>query len=353
MNKIGVMIVDDSAFMRRMLRDIISEDDHFEVVGIVRDGYEALKKLPIYQPDVITLDVELPGLNGLAVLSEIMAVRPTPTVMLSSLTQRGTETTIEAMNRGAVDFIAKPSGAISLDIEKIKAELHTKLKHAAGANLMNVTNRREKATTPEPTVFKETFRPSKTRNIVCIGTSTGGPRALQQVIPNLPGDLQAPVLVVQHMPAKFTKSLADRLNTLSNLEVCEAKHGEILKNGTVYVAPGGYHMVIKSIGRALAIELNDDPSVHGVKPSVDTLYHSLAQLTDYHMIAAILTGMGKDGAQGLVAMKKSCQTFSIAESKESAIVFGMPKAAIETGSIDQICHLDSVSMAICNQFHHV
>ncbi|MFC7392569.1 CheB methylesterase domain-containing protein [Scopulibacillus cellulosilyticus] len=189
------------------------------------------------------------------------------------------------------------------------------------------------------------------KKIVCIGASTGGPRALQRVIPRIPRGVPSPILIVQHMPPKFTKSFAERLDRISQLTVCEANNGETIKNGRVYIAPGGYHMGVKHRGSSPKIVIHDAPPIHNVKPSVDMLFQSIAGLEGYQVIAAVLTGMGKDGSQGLKALKYHVSTYAIAESKESAIVYGMPKAAVETGLIDQISHIDTISTDICRQLN--
>ncbi|HWI54840.1 MAG TPA: chemotaxis-specific protein-glutamate methyltransferase CheB, partial [Desulfobacteria bacterium] len=246
--KIGVLVVDDSAYMRKVISDMIQTDDALFVIDTARNGLDAIEKIKKYKPDVVTLDVEMPELDGLSALVRIMKECPTPVIMLSSLTSEGSETTIKALTIGAVDFVAKPSGTISLDIDKVKDELVSKIKASSRAVIKNMTaavSRLSCARMIEsvPTVKSAGKIPTK---LVIIGSSTGGPNALQQVIPRLPGNIPAAVLVVQHMPPGFTSSLANRLNDCSSVEVTEAKEGDLLQVGKVYVAPGGFHLIMRS-----------------------------------------------------------------------------------------------------------
>ncbi|CAM3703972.1 protein-glutamate methylesterase/protein-glutamine glutaminase [Mesobacillus zeae] len=361
MDKIKVLIVDDSAFMRKLITDFLSEHPVLEVAGTARNGEEALRKLQELQPDVVTLDVEMPSMNGIEVLRKIMSSRPVPVVMLSSTTKAGAENTLQAMQYGAVDFITKPSGSISLDLHKVKQELIDKVISASKANIDKVYSD-EKHTEPDSshlsekrlkTNFKKPneapFHPKweeRRKKLVCIGTSTGGPRALQQVLTRLPKEISAPVLVVQHMPPGFTKSLADRLNMLSNITVKEAEDGEILQKGTAYIAPGGYHLEVRAVGASLATSLTTTDARNGHRPSVDVLFESVGRIENFSKVAVIMTGMGSDGALGLAAMKKQGSVKAIAESSESCIVFGMPKAAISTNLVDDIKEVDEIAAAI-------
>ncbi len=357
MKTISVLVVDDSAFMRRMISDMIEQDADLQVIATARNGEDALAKYQSLEPDVVTLDIELPDINGLELLSKLLEVRKKPVIMLSTLTQKGAEITFEAMNRGAVEFISKPSGAISLDISKIQEELVKKIKLSVDAKIA-LPDPKPISPDGESHVEKKDFSGLWTKDLkaalpplLIIGSSTGGPRALQEVIPNIPRDFPGPVLVVQHMPPKFTKSLADRLNRLSSLDVKEAESGDRLQKGRVYLAPGGFHMKIEPLPNNLSIVLTEEPAVHGVRPSIDVLLNSAVKVSGYQLIAVILTGMGKDGTDGLSALKKAQDVYTIAESEKTAIVYGMPRAVVNAGLADQVCCLEEIPAEICRQLY--
>lgn len=359
MQKIKVLIVDDSAFMRKMIQDFLSEHSSIEVIGTARDGRDALKKIKALRPDVVTMDIEMPVLNGLDALQLIMEEHPLPVLMLSSTTTQGADNTMQAIANGAIDFIAKPSGPISLDLYKIKEELIQKVISASRANLAQLakkTNNVKSTIIPTKDYSKierrepiNTASPMRTlsKKLVCIGTSTGGPRALQNVITRLPKNLETPVFVVQHMPAGFTKSLALRLDSLSECHVKEATDGEIAQKGTVYIAPGGFHMVIRELGGNLKIQLDDvTPPRNGHRPSVDVMFESISNISDYSKVAVIMTGMGADGSQGLIELKSKGSVTAIAESQETSIVYGMPKAAVATNLVDEVQNVDRIADTI-------
>lgn len=359
MAKIRVLIVDDSAFMRKLINDFLSEHQQIEVIGTARNGEDAIKKWRELRPDVITLDVEMPKLNGLEVLKQIMKEQPLPVVMLSSTTKEGAETTLQAIQAGAVDFVAKPSGSISIDLHKIKSELIQKVLSASQANLTKINiledskTAKKKSAIVVDTKLQQADHVSprglaQSKKVVCIGTSTGGPRALQQVITSLPEGLDVPVLIVQHMPPGFTKSLANRLDSLSEIKVKEAEDGELLQKGTAYIAPGGFHLMVKSLGSSLAISLSQSPPRNGHRPSVDVMFESISAIKNYSKIAVIMTGMGADGSKGLVEMKKNGIVKAIAESQETSIVFGMPKAAIATNMVDEVVNVENIAQKIMN-----
>jgi two-component system, chemotaxis family, protein-glutamate methylesterase/glutaminase len=355
LDKVKVLVVDDSAFMRKLITNFLEEDSRFSVIGTARNGQDALKKLVHLKPDVITLDVEMPVLNGIDTLKEIMKFNPTPVVMLSSTTKAGAENTMLAFQYGAVDFITKPSGAISLDLHEVKEDITTKVYYASKIlkerlksyvyvqKIQSHHNAAKKNKANEDTYYK-TLKYHK--KLVCIGTSTGGPRALQKVLAHIPSDFNAPILIVQHMPPGFTKSLANRLNSLSSIEVKEAEDGEIIRNGVAYIAPGGLHMRIRKIGTAIAIQLVQTPLRNGHRPSVDVLFDSISEITTFSKVAIIMTGMGTDGTEGLQKMKLTGDVSSIAESEDTSIVFGMPKAAIASQSIDCILDLEDIPAEI-------
>lgn len=339
--KIEVLVVDDSAYMRKVISNLLQSDDEIFVVDTARDGLDALDKIKRLKPDVVTLDVEMPRLDGLAALERIMRECPTAVIMLSSLTLEGSDTTIKALTMGAVDFVPKPSGAISIDIHKVKDDLVTKIKVAARASLATL---RTPVAAP-PTIPKSltptvqhgvTLAPQK---LVVIGSSTGGPNALQQVIPRLPKNLPAAVLVVQHMPPGFTASLANRLNDSSALEVCEAKEGDYVQTGRVYIAPGGNHMVLHS---KTVIGLNQNPPVHSVRPAVDVTLESAVNYYGSKMVGVILTGMGYDGSKGMAALKKAGGK-TVVQDEATCVVYGMPRVVVEMGKADKILPIQNIA----------
>ncbi|GIO21987.1 chemotaxis response regulator protein-glutamate methylesterase [Oceanobacillus sp. J11TS1] len=349
---INVLVVDDSAFMRKMITEILEEDGRFQVVGTATDGLDGVNKAKKLRPDVVTMDVQMPKLDGLEALKQIMVEYPVPVVMLSSETRKGTDQTIQAISTGAVDFITKPSGAISLDIKKVEKEICNKVYTAAKVKVHKKINE-AKAHVPIEHIKQPITMPGKpslaSKKLVAIGTSTGGPRALQEVITALPKNLRAPVAVVQHMPPGFTASLSERLNHMSQVTVKEAEHGELMKKGTVYIAPGGYHMEVKSSGMALVISLNQEPPENGHRPSVNTLFRSLCALKNYQIVTCVLTGMGNDGTLGLKELKKNNpHVLSIAETEETAIVYGMPKSIINEGLADYQLPLNQMASQLSN-----
>ena len=357
-SKKKLLVVDDSAFMRKLISDFFIDNKSIEIIGIARNGKDAIEKIKNLQPDVITLDVEMPVMNGLEALQRIMEETPVPVVMLSSTTKSGAESTMQAMEYGAVDFIAKPSGTISLDLHKIKEELVEKVEHAAQVSIKKMQKRTslpvnnrlpqniELKNKPDTTTKVIEWDKAR-KKVVLIGTSTGGPRALQEVITKLPSNMKAPVLIVQHMPAGFTKSLAHRLNQLSAIEVKEAEDGDLLKDGHAYIAPGGFHMRIQKKGSAYYIVLNDKEAPRaGHRPAVDVLFEDNSQFNDFDKIAVIMTGMGSDGSLGLKQLKKNGNVVAIAESASTCIVYGMPKAAVETNLVNEVVDLDQIAKTI-------
>ncbi|KGX88619.1 protein-glutamate methylesterase/protein-glutamine glutaminase [Pontibacillus marinus] len=349
MKGIRVLVIDDSAFMRKMITDILDEDSRLTVIGTARNGEDGLRKIRELSPDVVTLDIEMPIMDGLDCLQQIMKDTPLPVVMLSSLTAQGAESTMKAMEYGAIDFIQKPSGAISLDIETIQEEITKKVFEAANVNVERLITQHKEETSTIPFTPKKTklLQQKSLKKLIAIGASTGGPRALQKVLMQLPEDLPAPVLIVQHMPQGFTKSLANRLNTLCQVHVKEAENGEVLQKGTVYIAPGDFHMTVRKVGMSLAIQLSQTPERLGHRPSVDVMFESLLGLNNYETYAIVLTGMGSDGARGLEMLKKKSEhVVALAESSESSVVYGMPKAAFQTNQVDHVVHLNDVTNTV-------
>ncbi len=342
MSKIRVLVVDDSMFMRRMISDLLNQDAAIEVVGAARNGQEGLTMARQLKPDVITLDVEMPVMDGVTMLQKLMQEQPTPVLMLSSLTTEGAEVTLKCLDLGAVDFVTKPSGSISLDIYKISSQIIEKVKAVAKARLSATPTA---AVSPMPAPPKPSplvGRPTQDAPLVVIGASTGGPRALNVVMSNLPPGLHAKVLLIQHMPEGFTRSLAERLDRSSAFTVREAQGGEVLQPGVAYLAQGGKHLKVERGGK---LTLTQDPPVHGVRPAVDVALLSLAQNYQGAIVVAILTGMGNDGAAGLRTLHAK-GAYTIAEDESTCVVFGMPRAAIQTGCVKRIAPLNQIAEAI-------
>lgn len=370
MKKINVLVVDDSAFMRKMIGNILSSDEGIHVIGTAKTGKEAIEKVIQLKPDVVTLDIEMPVMNGLDALKFIMKECPVPVIMLSSLTQEGATSSFIALDNGAVDFVPKPSGAISLDIEMVSDQIIKKVKMAVTVNLKKLKLPKQTPKLPirqiskVPVVVEENKIPVKenmeqivkptsanvttklSNRIVCIGTSTGGPRALQEVLTKIPEGFQPPIFIVQHMPAGFTNSLAVRLDKLSAIHVKEAENGERVTNGTAYIAPGGFHMKVIQKNNELLIELSEEPPKNGHRPSVDVLFESISSLVNYEITSAILTGMGADGAKGMKLIRQQCKGTTIAEAEETSVVFGMPKAAILLNVVDEVVPIQLVADTI-------
>ena len=327
-----VLVVDDSAFMRKIITNMINSDPQLIVVGTAFDGLDALKKISQLRPDVITLDVNMPRMDGLTTLKRIMKQHPLPIIMLSAATQEGAETTFTALKLGAVDYIPKPSGQISLDIEKVRNELVDKIKTAAQAKI--VTHEPE---TCSPVRIKQKVK----EKIITIGASTGGPPALEEILGQLPKNTP-PILIVQHMPSGFTHSFAKRLDRLCSFEIKEAEDGDTINQGQALIAPGGYHMTVT---RDWRIQLDCGPTEHGVRPAVDPMMRTTAEIYGSETIGVILTGMGRDGASGMKAIKKRGGR-TIAQDEATCTVFGMPKVAIQQGSIDKILPLSKIPKQI-------
>lgn len=350
MEKIKVLVVDDSALMRKIISDMINEETDMEVVYTARNGEDLLTKLPKIMPDIITLDVEMPKMDGITALKEMKKLNVNiPVIVLSSISQRGPELTMECLEAGAFDFLPKPSGAISLDINKVKADLVQKIR-LANERKVSVHQHKvvPKVVMPErPKVETKSIKRLGSDKIeaVVIGASTGGPKALYAVITAMPERLGVPVFVVQHMPVGFTKAFAERLNSNSRIKVVEAADGMAIEKDTVYIAQGGFHM---EIGSDTRIHLNSEPTLWGVRPAADKLFVSAAKIYGPHVISAVLTGMGKDGAQGTVEIKKG-GGITIAEDKSTCTIYGMPKAAYETGMVDIVLPIDSVANEIIKQ----
>jgi len=388
---IRVLIADDSAFMRKVLSDLFNGQSDFQVAGTAVNGADTIEKVKKLKPDLLTLDVQMPVMDGLEALAVIMEECPLPVVMVSSMTQAGTDATIRALALGAVDFVSKAGGPIS-KIDTIAKEIIEKCREAAQAHAAKIRvspadskpliftpqierepdppatrkiefKRRNTGFVPgqKPTINKiptaaTPVTPAKpipnltsnalsNKKLVAIGTSTGGPQALQTVITRLPGNLPCGVVVVQHMPAGFTKSLADRLNSISEIAVKEAENDEVIKAGQVYIAPGNFHMrVVSAAGGARKIALSQEPPVGNHRPAVNVMFDSVANIGK-DLVSVIMTGMGSDGCEGMKKIKAN-GGYSIAQDESSCVVYGMPKAVVDAGLADEIKPLTKIAEAI-------
>jgi len=344
-----VMVVDDSAFMRYSITQQLNEDPEIQVVGSASNGREALRLIPQLQPDILTLDVEMPYMDGLSTLREIMKDFPRPVVMVSSLTKEGASETIQALMLGAVDFIPKPDN--SLDIRNAMGDIIAKIKQAAKARVKPAASYLLKTVTPQsanqPEKVTSYYR--KKTPVILIGSSTGGPGALSEIIPALPANLPSPVIIVQHMPAGFTRSLSERLNSISKLKVKEAEPGDELMIGQALVAPGGFHMTLDENER---IALNQKPAVHGVRPAVDVTSNSLTQHFGGNMIGVILTGMGSDGTLGM-SLVHNAGGYVIAEHENTCVVWGMPRCVVEAGAANSVLPRPQIAKAIENAIYEM
>lgn len=345
---IKALVVDDSAFMRKMIGDILREGG-IEVIGFARNGREALDLVGRLRPDVLTLDLEMPEMGGEEALAELMRTRPTPVVVLSSLAGTGGDATIRCLERGALACIQKPSGAISLDIERVAPEIVSAVTAAARAdrNRLGPLPRRqiaESARGARDSSSKVGGEPlSAADAVVVIASSTGGPGALQRVVPLLPEDLKAAVLLVQHLPVGFTGPLAERLDAYSRLKVREAREGDEPRRGVVLVAPAGTHMEVDSAGR---MHMNQDPPMWGVRPAADVTFKSAAARFRERVVGVVLTGMGRDGALGARAIRENGGV-CVAQDEATSVVWGMPRAAHEIGGVDRLLPIDAVAEAVC------
>lgn len=334
-----VLVVDDSAFMRRMASQIIDESGEFVVIGTARNGYDALKQVHALDPDIVTLDVDMPELDGLGALGYIMSETPRPVVMLSAgTTHNGQQATLRALELGAVDFVMKPSGPISLDLVTIGSRLVDALRAAAAANLGGL---RMLPRAPASDASKSVLAPARATNAVVIAASTGGPRALAAIVPRLPIALPAAVLIVQHMPAGFTRSLAQRLDGLSALSVSEAEDGEPIIHGHAYIAPGGLHMTVAESAAGPVVKLDSSPPMWGVRPAADMLFRTAARVFGASTLAVVLTGMGRDGAEGARVIRAGGGR-ALLQDRESAAIFGMPQAALQIAGADRVASLTEI-----------
>lgn len=335
---IRVLVVDDSALMRMMVQDMLVSDPEIEVVDKGQDGQEAVEKTAALHPDVVVLDIEMPQMDGLTALKKIMSQCPAKVVILTGVTDE--KVALDALSLGAVELVLKPSGTYSPDVNKVKKELIMKIKTAAQVDLGKVKS--------PPVRSKSLITPVKSplRRVIAMGASTGGPRALETILSSLSGGLSVPILIVQHLPWGFTQPLAERLDSLSQIEVREANEGKKLEGGKALIAPAGYHIIVEKQNLAGVVRLDNlTPPVLGLRPSADKMMQSVAEVYGDKVVGVILSGMGRDGALGLKAIKER-KGKTIAQDEASSVVFGMPKAAIEAGCVDSVVSLQQMAEEI-------
>jgi len=341
--KIKVLVIDDSALIRGVLREIINRENDMECVGAAPDPLVAREMIKALNPDVLTLDVEMPKMDGLDFLERLMRLRPMPVLMISTLTERGSDITFRALELGAVDFVSKPKMDIARGMEEYAIETTDKIRAVAQAGVRKtiIAPLIQEKFSADAILPSATGRFSSTEKLIVIGASTGGTEAIKEVLTKLPADAPG-VLIAQHMPEHFTKSFADRLNGLCKISVKEAEHNERILPGYAYIAPGHSHLLLKRSGAHYIAELNQGPLVNRHRPSVDVLFRSAANVAGANALGIILTGMGKDGVQGLLEMKQA-GSHTIAQDEASCVVFGMPKEAIAAGGVCEVLPLQNIA----------
>jgi len=337
---IRVLVVDDSSFMRTSLTHILKLDKSVDIVGTAADGEDAIRQVKQLSPDVVLLDIEMPGMDGLAALAHIMAECPTPVLMLSGLSKRDAAIAIKSLDHGAVDFISKPSGVISFDIDKLSSELITKVKTAASARLHKIDLR-----LPDESYQRGRPKLETRKSIVIIGASTGGPAAVAEVLSALPRDISTAIIVIQHMGPQFVPSFVQRLQWGCSLNISIARKGQTISPGRALIAPGAYHTSIVQNGHTKKIRLSGQASPNRVCPSIDYAMESVATAYGEGALGVLLTGVGTDGARGMKAIKDAGGS-TIAQDESSCVVFGMPKAAIEIGGVDEVVPLSRIAQTI-------
>ena len=352
-----ILIIDDSAFMRRVISDIINGDKRCEVVGTASNGEEGLKLLEQLNPDVITLDIQMPIMDGLTMLKKLKEKFRIPVIMMSTLTKEGATETIQCLELGAFDFVAKPDNIFKVNSQEIRTELIQKIMAATQSHIhyenpklssQKAKIRKTKEVAYQKVEIQNKGNKSKDKltKLIAIGTSTGGPRALQYLLPYIPKDIDAAIVIVQHMPPGFTKSLADRLNNLSEINVKEAEDGEEILKGSAYIAPGDRHLIVKQKGDRYVIHLSDGPKNGAHKPSVNVMMSSITDISIEHVIGVIMTGMGADGREGVTDLKEKRKVHIIAQEETSCVVYGMPKAIVEAKLADEIIPLEQLAKVI-------
>ncbi len=346
-DQITVVIVDDSAFMRKSLSIMLGSDPDISVVGTARNGQEGIEMAMKFKPDLITLDVEMPVMDGLTALKKIMKDCPTSVIMVSSITTEGAQATLKALELGAVDFIPKEMSYVSVNISKIKEDLISKVKEitrqkSLKERLNRIREIGNKTVEKQKDVLRTNVFPQIGYNAVMMGISTGGPFTLQKILPLISEKISVPIFIVQHMPPKFTKSLADRLNGMCKLEVKEADNNDTVQAGVIYIAPGGLHMKLnKSVSNGVSISVTLEPSDSLHRPSVDVMFKSVVEVYGKHALGVVMTGMGKDGYEG-ISLLKSLGGSSVAQDEESSVVYGMPKAIVDAGLADAVLPAEKI-----------
>jgi two-component system, chemotaxis family, protein-glutamate methylesterase/glutaminase len=348
-NQIKVLVVDDSAFMRKSLSLLLESDPKIKVIDTAVDGLVAIEKVKRLKPDIVTLDVEMPKMDGITALGRIMKECPTPVIMVSSLTIEGADITLKALDLGAVDFIPKEMSFISVAITGIKEELVSKVKaiHKSKSVVSRVNKLNYQNISKSNRFVRTTNKlPALNYKALGLGISTGGPISLQKVIPLLSEKIRVPIFIVQHMPPKFTASLAERLNSMSPLKVKEAENGEVVRNGVVYIAPGGFHMTLKKDKlNNVVVKISELPDNVLHRPSVDVMLESVQQIYGKYMLGVIMTGMGKDGLASIRKLK-AAGGHCIAQNEESCVVYGMPRAIVDNGLADIVASLEEIPKLI-------
>lgn len=347
---IKVLIVDDSALVRSLLAEIISDAPGITVVGCAPDAYVARDMVKQFSPDVITLDIEMPRMDGLTFLEKLMVARPTPVLMISTLTEEGAEATLRALELGAIDFIPKPKLGIISGIREYADLIIEKIREAATARVQPLVPKPQ-AQSASDKKLNRSFPIQGTEKIIAIGASTGGTEAIKELLMQLPSAVPG-IVITQHMPPGFTRSFAERLNRLTALHVVEAKGGERVLPGHAFLAPGGFHMLVVRSGADYIIKLSDTELVHRHRPAVDVMMESVAAAGGKNVIGVILTGMGKDGAKGILDIHSS-GGYTIAQDESSCVVYGMPKEAVATGGVDKIVPLNQMGRCILDRLSEV
>jgi two-component system, chemotaxis family, protein-glutamate methylesterase/glutaminase len=344
--RIRVLVVDDSALMRKLIPAILARDPSIEVVGTAMDGAFALKKIEELRPDVVTLDLEMPRMDGMETLRLIMQRAPIPVILFSTHSKEGAYSTFKALALGAIDFVAKPKDAAAGHLDVIADQLIEKIKVAKRAGRSKLAAPVFAEATPQKKAARAALPPNR---IIAIGISTGGPNALQFMLSQIPGDFPASLAIVQHMPEGFTEMFSRRLDECCAIDVQEAKSGDLLVAGRALICPGNRHMMVRRMPRGDMAVLSDGPAVNGHRPSADVLFHSVAQEFGLTAVGVIMTGMGDDGAEGLGAVK-AAGGMTIAQSEDSCVVSGMPHAAIQKGHVSKVVPLDGLGAYLISQY---